>query len=273
MSQGKQQQLTTALTKLGMSSYQAKVYTALASLGPAGVAEIQRVSTVPRTKIYEILQQLLDMGAVEFQSGRPTIYNALSPNVLVDRMRNSFLNAADQATRLLTEIRQIDNDENEAMAWTVKGNIAVNQKAMLTIASAKEKLVMVEPYPPRLIKNATSIIRAQQKKIKTRVLCVLREDQHLEDKFKEDFIEYRKVTKRFLGEEIPGFIGEFKEPILAIMSHAAGLIIIDDNEALLCFPDKKDPTQKMGLNLKIPGLPGMQRIMFESIIQHTTIRL
>jgi sugar-specific transcriptional regulator TrmB len=273
MSQEKQEQLTVALTKLGLSNYQAKVYSALAGLGPAGVAEIQRVSGVPRTKIYEILQQLLDMGAVEFQSGRPTIYNALSPNVLVDRMRNSFLNAADQATRLLTEIRQIDKDESEAMAWTVKGNLAVNQKANQTIASAKEKLLMVEPYPPRLIKSASSNIRAQQKKIKTRILCVLREDQHLEEKYKEDFIEFRKVTKRFLNEESPDFIGEFKGPILAIMSHASGLIIIDDNQALLCFPDKQDPTQKMGLSLKIPGLPWMQRIMFESIIQRSTIKL
>lgn len=273
MSVEQQEQLTQALCKLGLSSYQAKVYSALASLGPAGVAEIQRVSGVPRTKIYEILQQLLTLGAVEFQSGRPVIYNALSPNVLVDRMRNTFLNAADQATRLLTEIRQIDKNESEAMAWTVKGNIAVNQKAMQTIASAKEKLLMVEPYPPRLIKSASSIIRSQQKKIKTRVLCVLREDQHLDEKSKEDFIEFRKVTKRFLLEDSPAFIGEFKGPILAIMSHAAGLIIIDDNEALLCFPDKHDPSQTMGLTLKIPGIPWIQRIIFEEIIQHATIKI
>jgi sugar-specific transcriptional regulator TrmB len=78
-----QEQLARALSQLGMSSYQAKVYAALASLGSAGVAEIQHVSGVPRTKIYEVLEQLVEMGTVAFQSGRPVIYSAISPNVLI----------------------------------------------------------------------------------------------------------------------------------------------------------------------------------------------
>ncbi len=273
MSQEKQEQLTQALNKLGMSSYQAKVYSALASLGPTGVSEIQRISRVPRTKIYEILQQLIEMGAVEFQSGRPVIYNALSPKVLVDRMRNSFLNAADEATRLLTEIRQIDKNESEELAWTVKGNIAVRQKAMLTVASAKEKLLMVEPYPPRLILNAASIIRSQQKKVQTQVVCILKEGQHLDERYSQDFIEFRKVPKRPLNDEKNGFLGDLRTPILSIMTNASGLIIIDDKEAFLCFPDKENPQQKRGLTLKIPGLPWMQRIMFENIVLRSTIRL
>ncbi|MGD0450931.1 MAG: helix-turn-helix domain-containing protein [Candidatus Bathyarchaeia archaeon] len=273
MSIEQQEQLTHSLCKLGMSVYQARVFSSLASLGPSGVAEIQRSSGVPRTKIYEILEQLVGMGAVEFQSGRPVIYNALSPEILVDRMRKSYLNAADEATRLLAEMHQTGRNTNEDLVWTVKGNVAIRRKASLTIASAKTSILIVEPYPPEVSPANSSIIKSQQKKVKTRSVCILQPGQHFDENLKnEDFIEFRRVANK-IPPDSDKFFKELRSPMISIMSKASCLIIIDDVEAFVGFPNKSDDSKSLGLTLRVPGLPYMQRLLFERVWQQSTIKI
>lgn len=276
MSLEQQEQLTQALCKLGLSLYQAKVYAALSAIGPSGVTEIQRVSSVPRTKIYEILEQLQDMGAVEFQSGRPTIYSALSPNVLVDRMRSSYLSAADDATRLLAEMQQTTKNTATDLVWTVRGMTAVRRKAALTITSAKKSVLMVEQYPLNLMPTAFPILKSViQKNIQVRAVCVLREGQHLDERLRsESFLEFRKITTLFnLASSNDIITDAFRSIILGILSKNACLTIVDDQEAFIFFPDANDASRSIGLTLKLPGLPMMQRILFEHIVQHGTVRL
>jgi sugar-specific transcriptional regulator TrmB len=272
MSSKQQERLTQSLSKLGMSVYQAKVFSSLASLGPCGVAEIQKQSGVPRTKIYEVLEQLVGMGAVEYQSGRPIIYNALSPEILVDRMRNTYLGAADEATRLLAEMHQTGRGTADELVWTVKGSVAVRRKISLTIASAKESVLIVEPYPSQVIQEVSSIIKSQQKTVKVRAVCVLPPGQHLDENLKgEDFIEFRRVSSKIVPDT-DDFFEDIRKPILSIMSKASCLIIIDDKEAFVAFPDKNDNSRDLGLTLRVPGLPYMQRLLFEKMMQQTTSR-
>ena len=276
MSLEQQEQLTQAFTKLGLSQYQAKVYAALSAIGPSGVTEIQRVSGVPRTKIYEVLEQLQDMGTVEFQSGRPTIYNALSPNVLVDRMRSSYLSAADDATRLLAEMQQTTKNTATDLVWTVRGMTAVRRKAALTITSAKKSILMVEQYPLNLMPTAFPILKSViQKNIQVRAVCVLREGQHIDERLRsEGFLEFRRITTLFnLASSNDIITDAFRSIILGILSKKACLTIVDDQEAFIFFPDVNDASRSIGLTLKLPGLPMMQRILFEHIVQHGTVRL
>jgi sugar-specific transcriptional regulator TrmB len=257
-----------------MSSYQAKVYAALATLGSSGVAEIQRVSGVPRTKIYEVLEQLVGMGAVEFQSGRPVIYNALSPSLLVNRMRDSYLSAANEATKLLAEMRQVGRISEEDLAWTVRGETAVRRKALSTIASAKKTVHMIEQYPLYVIPAANSIFKAiLQRGVAVKAFCLLKEGQKLDRRVKgEDFVEFRRVsTKMFTGNSAP--YAELRGPMLLIISRASFLIIVDDVEAFVSFLDKADPSKSLGLTLKVPGLPLLQRIFLENILGQVTTKV
>jgi sugar-specific transcriptional regulator TrmB len=271
-----QEQLTQALCKLGLSLYQAKIYSALSSLGPSSVAEIQRISGVPRTKIYEVLEQLLDIGAVEFQSGRPVFYNALSPNVLVDRMRNSYLSAADDATRLLAEMQQTEKSTAEEAVWTVRGMVAIHRKAALTIASAKERVIMVEHYPLKLMLMTSPILKSMiQKKVKVRAVCVVNEGQRIDDKWKsEDFIEFRKSLNlsniKGPNDEVTA---AFQKLIVDILSRKSSLIMVDDRETFLFLPDINDYSKSVGLTLKIPGLSIMQRILFQQIVEQGSVRI
>jgi sugar-specific transcriptional regulator TrmB len=271
-----QEQLTQALCKLGLSLYQAKVYSALASLGPSGVSDIQKASGVPRTKIYEILDQLLNMGAVEFQSGRPVFYNALSPSIVVDRMRNSYLSAVDDATRLLAEMQQTTKNTTEDFIWAVRGMFAIRRKLAIAIASAKEQVIMVEQYPPKLLLAVGSNLKAQQTKgVQVRAICVVEPGQRVDEKFKkEEFIEFRRMTSI---SNISGIADDtveaFRKMIIAVLDKKSSLTIVDDEEAFLFLPNLVDDSKSAGISLRIPGLPMLQRLLFERIIQQGTTRI
>jgi sugar-specific transcriptional regulator TrmB len=271
-----QEQLTQALCKLGLSLYQAKVYSALSSLGPSGVADIQKASGVPRTKIYEILEQLLDMGAVEFRSGRPVFYNALPPNIVVDRMRNSYLAAADDATRLIAEMQQTSKNNSNDFIWAVRGMFAIRRKLALSIASAKERVIIVEQYPPRLLLAVGANLKSQlQKNVKVRAICVLEPGMRVDEKFKaEESIEFRRMTNI---SNISGIADDtteaFRRMIIAVLDKKSSLTIIDDVEAFLYLPNLSDDSKSVGITLRIPGLPLLQRILFERIIQQGTTRI
>jgi sugar-specific transcriptional regulator TrmB len=276
MSSIQQEQLTQALCKLGLSLYQAKVYSALAQLGPSGVADIQKASGVPRTKIYEILDQLLDRGAVEFQSGRPVFYNALPPNIVVDRIRNSYLAAADEATRLIAEMQQTSKNTNDDFIWAVRGMFAIRRKLALTITSAKEQVIMVEQYPPKLLLAVGSNLKAQLAKgVKVRAICVVQPGQRVDERFKkEEFIEFRRMTTIADLAGVPDDTTEaFRRMVLAILDKKSSLTIVDDTEAFLFLPNLTDDSRNAGVSLRIPGLPMLQRLLFERIIQQGTIRI
>ena len=277
MSAEQQEQLTQALCKLGLSLYQAKIYSALASMGPSGVAEIQQASGVPRTKIYEVLDQLVEIGAVEFQSGRPIIYNALSPSVLVDRMRNSYLAAADDATRLLAEMQQTGEKHRYRPCLDGKRQGSHTSKGGVNSCIWPEKRHNGGAVSAEVMTTTSkSIFKSLiQKGVHVRVVCVLHEGQHLDEKLRsEDFIEFRKMSNSSnfdsFGEDITEAFGKM---VMTIIAKNASLIIIDDQEAFIHMPDATDDSRSLGLTIKIPGLPLMQRILFERLVQHGTVRV
>lgn len=60
----KYMQLTNALTKIGLTEKQAKVYLACLELGGAGVSDISRKAKVERTTCYHILNDLINLGLI-----------------------------------------------------------------------------------------------------------------------------------------------------------------------------------------------------------------
>ncbi len=62
------------LVSFGLTSYQARVYLALLDLGAATAAQIPALSRVPRTRIYETMQQLHAKGLVQIIPEKPLRY-------------------------------------------------------------------------------------------------------------------------------------------------------------------------------------------------------
>ena len=75
--------LIRSLQELGFSEYEAKCYIALLSEQSQTGYSVARASGVPRSKVYEVLEGMVDRGVVIANHGEPTQYAPLSPQELI----------------------------------------------------------------------------------------------------------------------------------------------------------------------------------------------
>jgi len=78
-----------ALRKIGLSDRETKVYIALLELGEALASKISEKTSIPRTLVYDILENLLDKGIVSYViKSNKKYFSALNPDSLIEVLRN-----------------------------------------------------------------------------------------------------------------------------------------------------------------------------------------
>lgn len=76
-------EVVAGLQGFGLTEYESRVYYALLSNGACTVNQIQYASGVPRTKVYQVSQQLTRKGLLrEVEGGKPAKFEAQPPEVL-----------------------------------------------------------------------------------------------------------------------------------------------------------------------------------------------
>jgi Cd2+/Zn2+-exporting ATPase len=133
--------LQTALTEIGFTEYESKVYLALLRENPGNGYQISKISGVPRSMVYETLSRLHGRGVVlETIEGRSTLYRPLPPDVLLDRYEKEH-------TRLLGSLRDgleaLYNEPAEDRMWSVSGQSAVYAYAVQMLKEAKHEAFLV----------------------------------------------------------------------------------------------------------------------------------
>ncbi len=91
--------LASGLQGFGLTDYEAKVYVALLSNGPSTVNQLQYAAAVPRTKVYQVSQQLVRKGVLRELEGKPVRFEALPPEV--------FQNALSERERSIKSLRRV----------------------------------------------------------------------------------------------------------------------------------------------------------------------
>lgn len=263
------------LTRMGLTEYQSKVYSALVSLGPSGVTDINRVSKVPRTKIYQVLEELILRGAIEFQPGRPIVYRAIRPSVLIKRMRDDYFDSTRKAETLLEEHYQTITNPTQDMVWIVRGHETARRKLAEILASAKQSIFAIESFEPYFLVSIGSLLKAAASKnrLKVRAVCVgNKEDLRNNERLGSDLIEYRALSASIKKPEDSPDEAQLLKSLSMAISSSFCLAVIDDLESFEILDNPSDLSRSIGLYAKIPGVSILQRIMFEKLIDRKTSR-
>ena len=137
------QQVIDRLIALGLTTYEAKVFSALTRLGEAGVGEIHAVAEVPRSAVYGILEKLEHRGIVETSTGRPKKFRAMPPKVAVSRIESDLLGAAKDAREGLEELARAPHREASGVRiWVIEGRMRVQEKLAEIANSARSELLV-----------------------------------------------------------------------------------------------------------------------------------
>ncbi|MBN1328129.1 MAG: helix-turn-helix domain-containing protein [Candidatus Heimdallarchaeota archaeon] len=94
------EKLIEGLTKIGLQRYQAQVYIASVVLGEASAYLIAKESNVPRAKVYEVIDSLVDLGFMaKIPSDKGMLFSALPPEDTIDNAISQIVSTINGVKR------------------------------------------------------------------------------------------------------------------------------------------------------------------------------
>lgn len=94
------------LKTLGLNSYQRKLWTSLLSNGTSTAGELSEISDVPRSRSYDVLESLADLGLVRIQTGKPMKYMPVDPEEALERLRKKHKEEYNKMSNKIDRLKQ-----------------------------------------------------------------------------------------------------------------------------------------------------------------------
>ncbi len=118
-------EILRTLIRCGLSEYESKVYSSLVFLGVSKAGTISRESKVPQSKIYEVLDQLMNKQLVELFDGRPKEFRAAEPDIALKNLLEKQTSEIDMLKMKVEEmsdyLKPVKPEEVTGGVWTIKG--------------------------------------------------------------------------------------------------------------------------------------------------------
>lgn len=88
--------MINSLKDLGLNRYEAQAYIGLTRIIKGQADEIAEVSNLPRSRIYDILNELEKKGFVEIERGRSLKYTVVEPNIIFRKEKEELINRLNE---------------------------------------------------------------------------------------------------------------------------------------------------------------------------------
>ena len=149
MSVTSRERAVESLVALGLREYEAKCFVALSQLVEGTAKEVSQVADVPRSRVYDSVQNLEQEGLVDVQQTSPLRYRAVSVETaleILEREHRSHIDAAEDALSTLGTVRE-DPDEANTGIWTVRGDESVTERGCELIEDADGSVYVAAVEP------------------------------------------------------------------------------------------------------------------------------
>lgn len=130
-----------ALVELGLRQYEAQCFVALAQLSEGTAKEISQVADVPQSRVYDVVDQLHQLGLVDVQESDPRRYAAVPVDVARTRLRQKYRGHLETVTTNLADLerRTIDDDG----VWSVASGQDVRNRMTAAVENATSELYLL----------------------------------------------------------------------------------------------------------------------------------
>lgn len=143
------------LSRLGLTSYEAKAYLALMRRDSSTAAQVARLAGVPRQRIYDVLASLVERGLASSRPGGVVKYSATAPELALERL---VANHRDQLAELESDTASmiellgpmysagLEHSDPLEYIEVLRDRQAINERfAELQAGIAREILVFTKP--------------------------------------------------------------------------------------------------------------------------------
>lgn len=129
------------LTAFGLSTYAARTFVALISLGEATAQDVSEVADVPRTRVYDAAAELQEHGLVDVKQSNPKRYWPISTETTSRHFEEEYERRVNALTDALDRIEPANRSSQQHGVWTVTGRDTVTERVVEFVSSADEEVV------------------------------------------------------------------------------------------------------------------------------------
>jgi len=145
-----------ALEIIGLTEYETRAYVALNSLISADAAKISAAANVPRSKVYQVLKNLVKKNFIEMSRGKPLKFTVIPPHNVFHESSEHIKNRLELAEAELNNIYESKIPQVPAPIWLLHGQDKIVNKELELISRAEDSLFIMGglmfPGEPSLIK-------------------------------------------------------------------------------------------------------------------------
>jgi sugar-specific transcriptional regulator TrmB len=201
------------LKRLGLRTYEARVFLALQKLGTGTASEVSEVADVPRSQVYGAAEGLEERGLVETQQSRPTVYQPVpleqARRQLLDRLAETGAETFDYLETVQNSAAQQERTES---LWLIHGSDAIASRAVSVAGDATDRLLYAADDPAML---EPALLDAMAQAAESGVTVVV-----------------ASIDPAVLAE-VPGSLGTYRVPEERDMDVHTGRLVVADDETIL----------------------------------------
>ena len=108
----------------GLNIYETKVWLALLRKGIASAGEVASISGVPRSRTYDVLENLEKKGFAIVKLEKPVKYIGVKPQIILEKIKNNVRRDAEDRVVELTKIKDSDEFAKLEDLYNTKENIS-----------------------------------------------------------------------------------------------------------------------------------------------------
>ena len=147
------------LRELGLKEYEAQCLVALTRMPQGSAKDISEIAAVPRTRVYDAVEQLQSYGLVDVQHSNPQQFRAIPVEEAVALLQRQFDQRFETLRGALDDLDPVGEEtlDGGANVWSTSGTQAITRRATQFVDGAEEEIVFVidgsgtELIPERLL--------------------------------------------------------------------------------------------------------------------------
>jgi len=151
------------LQNLNFTQYESKAYLALLKQGGISGYELAKKSGIPASKIYQVLNRLIEKEVVIALDSEPVKYTPVPPAEVLYRLRADFMYTLDTVSPKLSELYRHQHSSDNYI-WNVSGRPAIINKVNDFINEAVKK-IHLSVWDEEIAEIEDSLKQARRRKI------------------------------------------------------------------------------------------------------------
>lgn len=131
------------LEALGLSAYAARTFVALARIGEGTARDVSDDADVPRTRVYDAIEELQDYGLVDVQRTSPKRFWSVSAETTSRRFEQEVDRRVGRLAAALDTLETSPQREEQRGVWTVTGHESVTDRVIEFLDGAEDEIVFM----------------------------------------------------------------------------------------------------------------------------------